>query len=319
MDIDEIQTFVTVARLGSFSRAALALHRSQPAISRRIEMLESGFDVPLFERGRGGVALTDAGAALLPHAEAMLAAARDGAEAVSAVRQGEGGAVTLALVGSLANAGLTDLLGRFRERHPQVRLDLQTAISQTVGDLVLRGAAQLGLRYLADPRPGLVSQTIAMEQMRVVCPADHPLADGRRHRASELAGEKWVAFASSRSPRESFVQFLEGKLRAAGLGDLDVLPIDGLTAQKRLVEAGFGIALLAESGIEEELRTGTLKVVDVPALQASIPVTVVHRRDGYLGAAARSLLAMITTPQAAARGRAAGAGRAARGKERKRA
>jgi DNA-binding transcriptional LysR family regulator len=129
--------------------------------------------------------------------------------------------------------------------------------------------------------------------MLVVCAPEHRLADGRRHRPSELAGDRWVAFSSSRTPKESFVQFLERKLVAAGLESVDIIPIDGLTAQKRLVEAGFGIALLAQSGVEEELRTGTLKVIDIPALEANIPVVVVHRRNGYLSAAAQSLLAMI--------------------------
>ena len=82
------------------------------------------------------------------------------------------------------------------------------------------------------------------------------------------------------------------------LDNVDIIPIDGLTAQKRLVEAGFGIALLAESGIEDELRTGALKVIDVPALEASIPITVVHRSNGYLSPAAKGLLAMIAAPGA---------------------
>jgi DNA-binding transcriptional LysR family regulator len=97
-----------------------------------------------------------------------------------------------------------------------------------------------------------------------------------------------------RATRESFVQFLERRLLATGLEDPEVIPIDSLTAQKRLVEAGFGVALLAASGVEEEIRLGTLRVLDVPALRASIPVTVVYRRTSYLSEAARSLLAAIT-------------------------
>src|SRR5437016_855909 len=79
MDLDEIRTFVTIARERSFSGAAVTLGRSQPAISRRIELLESELGAKLFERLRAGVRLTDAGSALLPHAEAMLANAKDGA------------------------------------------------------------------------------------------------------------------------------------------------------------------------------------------------------------------------------------------------
>ena len=77
MDIDGLKTFVAIAELGGFTRAGGRLHRSQPAISRRIELLEREFDIPLFERLRGGTILTDAGAAFLPYAESVLAAADD--------------------------------------------------------------------------------------------------------------------------------------------------------------------------------------------------------------------------------------------------
>src|SRR5438270_8636317 len=120
MDMDQIRTFVAVARGRSFSGAADALHRSQPAISRRIELLEREFDIPLFERLRGGTILTDAGTAFLPYAERALAAAEDGAEALRASRGGDAGSVSFALVGTLANIALTKVLRRFRQRFPKV-------------------------------------------------------------------------------------------------------------------------------------------------------------------------------------------------------
>ncbi|HKU97313.1 MAG TPA: LysR family transcriptional regulator [Vineibacter sp.] len=292
VDMDALRTFVSIARLGGFSRAAETLHRSQPAISRRIDLLERALDVPLFERVRGGAMLTDAGEALLPYAEAVLAAAKDGVDAVNALKRGDAGRLSLALVGTLADARLTERLRAFRRRHPNVQLNLQTAASQEVAALVLRGDATLGLRYLVDRSPGLASQIVTREALLVVGHAAHRLADGRRHPPRALAGERWVAFPS-RGSRESFVRFLERRLLAAGLEDPDIIPIDSLTAQKRLVEAGFGIALLAHSGIQDELRLGTLRVLDVPALRADIPVSVVHRRNAYLSRAARSLLSMI--------------------------
>ena len=155
-----------------------------------------------------------------------------------------------------------------------------------------RGDATLGLRYLGDDNPDLVSQTIAQEALVVVACAGHRLANGRKHEPRALAGERWVAFPARRS-RESMVDFLVRLLVAAGIENHEIVPIDSLSAQKRLVEAGFGIALLAESGIEEELRLGTLSAIKVPALRAAIPVSIVHRRNGYLGAAARALLATI--------------------------
>ena len=292
MEMDQIRTFVAIARTRSFSRAADALHRSQPAISRRIELLTQEFGIPLFERAGGQIKLSEAGDALLPHAETILAAVKDGLEAVRTVHRGESGRLALAMVGTLANAAFTEMLRRFRKKHPGVVVDVETANSREVGEIVRRGDAALGLRYMRDPSRDLVSESVTAEKLIVVCSPEHKLAGLRTVRPQHLAGQRWVAFRTGHG-RETFGQFLSRTLAVAGIDEPEVTVIDSLTAQKRLVEANFGIALLAESGIEEETKAGTLKKLNVPALRASIPVTVVYRKNGYLSGAAQSFLATV--------------------------
>jgi DNA-binding transcriptional LysR family regulator len=306
--IDEIETFVSIARRGGFARAAESLHRSQPAISRRVEMLEQQLGTPLFERVRGGVILTEAGRTLLPYAEAALAGLKDGAEAVRGLARGEGGAVSVVLVGTLASTRFAGMLRQFGQRHPAVKLELRTANSQEVSDLVRRGEATLGLRYFSDADPGLVSEQVTEEALVLACSPDHRLAGRRVRDPGVLAGERWVAFPTQRRRREAFATALEQRLAAAGIEAAEIVRIDSLTAQKRLVEAGFGIALLIESSVQEELRLGSLQIIDAPALRGGVPVTLVRRRNGYLSGAAQSLVAVIkagTTTRARGR-RAAG-------------
>jgi len=306
--IDEIETFVSIARRGGFARAAESLHRSQPAISRRVEMLERQLGTPLFERVRGGVILTEAGRTLLPYAEAALAGLKDGAEAVRGLARGERGAVSVALVGTLASTRFAGMLRQFGQRHPSVKLELRTANSEEVSDLVRRGEATLGLRYFTDTDPGLVSEQITEEALVLACSPDHRLAGRRVRDPGVLAGERWVAFPPRRRRREPFATALEQRLTAAGIEAAEIVRIDSLTAQKRLVEAGFGIALLIESSVQEELRLGSLEIIDAPALRGGVPVTLVRRRNGYLSGAARSLVAVIKAgaPTRARRRRAAG-------------
>ncbi|MET0632555.1 MAG: LysR family transcriptional regulator [Xanthobacteraceae bacterium] len=293
MDIDEIRTFVSIAQLGGFTRAAGRLNRSQPAISRRIGLIEQELGAPLLERVRGGVKLTEAGRAFLPFAEAVLAAIEDGREAVRATVSEQQGAVSLALVGTLADTHIVDVLRQFARRSKSVNLDLQTASSTEVSDLVRRGEATLGLRYFDNAHPDLVSRVVGAEALLVICSADHPLAGRRIRTAQQLAGERWVAFPAARG-RESFGRVLERQLVSAGLDGAAVTLIDSLTAQKRLVEAGFGIALVPESSVRDELRLGTLKRLDAPELRTTVPVTIIHRRKGYLSSAARALLALMS-------------------------
>src|SRR5262252_3825737 len=194
MELDHVEAFLAIARSGGFARGSAALHLSQPATSRRIQLLETELGAPLFDRLARGVTLTEAGRAFLPHAQALLASMRDGIDAVNAVRGTEHGTVTLALVGTLASSSLTARLSRLRQAYPGLDLRLRTALSAEVSALVLRGDADLGLRYGADPDPSLISAVIHHERLIAVCPPGHPLAGGETDPATALAGQRWLAF-----------------------------------------------------------------------------------------------------------------------------
>ncbi|HEY1934773.1 MAG TPA: LysR family transcriptional regulator [Acetobacteraceae bacterium] len=297
MDIDGIETFLAIAELGGFTRAAGRLHRSQPAISRRLGILEDELGAPLFERLRGRARLTDAGEAFLPHAEAALASLRDGRDAVLGLRTGVEGVISLALVGTLADTHIVEALRRFAAESAKVRLELRTATSRDVTDLVRRGEATLGLRYHASDRPELVSVDAGSEAMLVVAAPGHRLAGRRIADAHGLAGERWVGFPATQGERGSG-QTLAHQLARAGLHDVEITLIDSLTAQKRLAQAGFGLALVPESSVRDELRSGTLVVLDIPSMRTSIPITAIYRRNGYLSAAAKALLALLTKDSA---------------------
>jgi DNA-binding transcriptional LysR family regulator len=292
-----LEAFVAVVQFGGFTRAADALHLSQPALSRRIGLLEADLGQPVFERGRTGARLTDAGRTLLPHAHAALASLRDGAAAVKALAAGDGGRLALAIVGTLASTELTAQLRRFHADHPRLRVLLRTGSSAEVSSLVRRGEATLGLRYFADPASDIVSHTVYQEALVVVAAADHPLAELRTVAAARLRGEPWVAFPPRRgSAVDPFGQLIARSLATAGLDASDVVVIDSLTAQKRLVEAGFGLALVPESSVREEIGLGTLRRLDVPALRPTIDVTLIHRKAAFLGAATRRLLDVLGKP-----------------------
>jgi len=289
-----VEAFLAIARNGGFTRGSAALHLSQPATSRRIKLLEAELGAPLFDRLGRGVTLTEAGRAFLPHAQALLASMRDGIDAVNAVRGTGQGTVTLALVGTLASSSLTARLSRLCQEHPGLDLRLRTALSAEISALVLRGDAALGLRYGTDPDPGLVSVIIHRERLVPVCPPGHPLTAGGTDLAAALAGQRWLAFPPRPGAPDAYAVALQQLLAAHGLGAAEILPIDSLTAQKRMAEAGFGLAILPESSLDEELRTGTLRAIDAPALTATIPVALIRRRNAFQTGAARALTAALT-------------------------
>lgn len=299
MDFALVEAFLAVVQRGGFTRAAESLHLSQPALSRRIGLLEQELGRPAFERGRRGAKLTEAGRVFLPHAEAALACVRDG---LGAVRALDGGAthLALAIVGTLAGTGVTPALSRFRREHPSLRVALRTGNSAEVSSLVRRGEAALGLRYFADPRGDLISVVVGSEPLVVVAPADHPLASARRIQASRLAAEAWVVFPAKRgNATDPFGQTVAGTIAGAGLDSAERVVVDSLTAQKRLVEAGFGLALVPRSSVQEELAHAALCVLDVPALQTSIDIALIHRSSAPLDAAAADLIALLANADGA--------------------
>jgi DNA-binding transcriptional LysR family regulator len=293
MDIDEIQTFLAIAELGSFTRSAQRLHRSQPAISRRLDILEHELGAPLFERLRGRARLTEAGRVLLPHAEAALASIRDGRDAVRGLQAGIAGTISLALVGTLADTHIVHALRGFALQSRSVRIQLRTASSREVADLVRRGEATLGLRYYTSNRPDLISVPAGNEAMLVVAAPEHRLAGRRVQQARLLAGERWLGFPPTPGERDSG-HALAHQLSRAGLDGADITLIDSLTAQKRLAQAGFGLALVPESSVRYELDQGALVALDIPSMRTTIPITAIHRRNGYLSSAAKALLKLLT-------------------------
>jgi DNA-binding transcriptional LysR family regulator len=294
MELSEIEAFVAISRAGGFTRAALLLHLSQPAISRRIELLERELGAPLFDRFPGGIRLTQAGESFLPCAQQVLSAMEDGKAAVHVLEEEAQGTLTLVLVGTLASTHLTSHLQAFREAYPRVRLLLRTARSDEVSTQVQQGEALLGLRYFADPRPDIRSLHIMDEKLLVVCAAHSRFVTGTPTEPAALLGVPWLSFPFKAG---SSGEALEQQLLKHELESAERIVIDSLTAQKRLIEADFGVGLLPESSIEEELRLGTLRVLPITALQTVMPVMLIFRRHAYLSRAARLLLSALV-PQA---------------------
>jgi len=293
MDSDALNTFLMVHRRGGISSAAKVLHRSQPAISRRIALLEQELGVPLFERIAGRTMLSDAGRVMVPYAERAVAAAQDAENAVRALARPDSGPVALAVVGTLAGGRLSEILKRFAAEYPGVELSLRTATSAEVSDLIRRGEATIGLRYDRDRSRDLDCELLLAERLQVVCAADHPRAGRRVAKLADLRGERWIAFPVLPGRREITASHVFALFQTHGLGEVEWTPVDSLTAQKRLVEAGLGIALLSESNAAEELRYGSISTIRVGDLKASHDVVAVTRRGGFLSAASRRLLEIV--------------------------
>jgi DNA-binding transcriptional LysR family regulator len=212
---------------------------------------------------------------------------------VRALLRRNSGPVSVAVVGTLAGGRLSAILKRFAAEHPDVALALRTATSAEVSHLIRRGEATIGLRYRQDNSRDLDCELLFTEPLQVVCAPDHPLAGTRVAKLAELRGERWIAFPEVPGHREISASHVFALFQTQGMGEIDWTPIDSLTAQKRLVEAGLGIALMSQSNAAEEFGSVAISTIRVGNLAVSHDVVAVTRRGGFLSAASRRLLEII--------------------------
>ena len=292
MDTEALRTFLSVYREKGFSSAARALRRTQPAISTRIRLLEQELGAPLFERTANGIVLSQAGRILVPYAEAAVAAVQDAENAVRHLQTEISGPLDLALVGTLAGPRLTDVLKLLVAKHPSVSLTLQTARSTDVSELVRAGKATVGLRYERDRSVDLHCEQVGTEELVIVCGAKHPLAGKTVPSLTPLTSARWLAFPES-PEGETWDSHISRIFFRHGLGPVSWSQVDSLTAQKRLVEADFGLALLPSNGVLEELTAQSLKIIKVKRLNLRQPIILVTRSKGFLSSAAKYLIGLL--------------------------
>ena len=302
MDSEGLVTFLCVYHAGSVSAAAGQLARTQSAISRRLAVLEAQIGSPLFDRVGRRMVMSDAGRHLLPHAERVTAALQDARAAARKVRSSGPDELRIAVVGTLADERLSVALRKLAKGFPRLDLRLSTATSAEVSEQVRSGKVSLGLRYFTDRSSGLSMKVVAKERLVVACAPTHRLAGRRVAQLGELADERWLAFPSKEQRGEVLARTILGQFLARGIDTLDWLAVDSLTAQKRLVEAGLGLALLQESAIQEELRQARLAVVRVADLRVEVEIVSVTRPDAYPNAAADAFVSALraTTRQRSA-------------------
>ena len=287
MLLAQIESFLEVARSGSVTKAAESLGTSQPTLTERIHSLEEELGAPLFHRGPGGMRLTEAGAAFLPHAERAVAAVASGTRAVDDLAKG-GGLLRLAVAPMVAFTVLPEAVRGLRERRPGLRLSIRTMAAGEVVDAVLRNDVSLGIAR--DLRhPDLERTPLYEDDLVVIVHAAHRLAGEPRVRLADLAGEEFVLFDRS----YVFEELTTALFGAAGVVPHGVVNVDNVGAAVRMVQAGMGIGLVPRSGLfDEAADVRILRIVE--AQPAPLNIVALRRRDaGPLSDTERELLELL--------------------------
>ncbi|GAA5022246.1 LysR substrate-binding domain-containing protein [Kitasatospora paranensis] len=291
MQLQQLRYFAAVADLRNFTRAAERLHVAQPSLSQQIRTLERELGGELFHRGRGSIALTDAGEALLPLARRILADADSARLAVQETVQLRRGRVRLGAPPSLCTSLVPDVLAAFRARHPAVDLRVSEGGS---GDLTAAlDAGELDLALLIAPErgghpPGLAVTPLLHEDLVLVSAAPLPV---RRIPVEGLRDRPLVMFREGYALRDSTL----AACRAAGFEPRLAVEGGEMDAVLGFVRAGLGAAVVpamvaARSGLPTARFTA-------PGLGRT--VLLGHGRDIPLGRAAERMRGTVLEQVAA--------------------
>jgi DNA-binding transcriptional LysR family regulator len=292
--LPQVEAFVEVARTRSVSRAADALYVTQPALTARLQRLERDLDAKLFVRTSRGMKLTEAGEAYLPHAVKALESLADGRSIVNAFERGGAGRLTLGAAPGVSTYVLPAILKRFSVSHPRVSVSVRTGHSEEVLELVLREQADVGLvRELR--HPDIASTPLYEDRVILVVEPGHRFASRRSIRLDEMTHEQLVLFDRTSSYRE----LTNAVFRGAGVRPEGIMELDNIDAAKKMVQQGFGVALIPYTAVSDELEAGLLrrvKIEDAEPLRRQI--VAVRRRDRVsAGGAAEAFLATLRAMQ----------------------
>ena len=247
LDVKRMRVLREVAARGSFSGAADALSYTQSAVSQQIAALEREAGTMLVERSARGVRLTDAGAALVAHADAIIArldAAERELEAIAGLR---GGHLRMVAFPSAAGSLMPLAVAEFRRRHPAVELTLEPGEPAEAMDALRSGQCDVALSLEASFEPfqneAIVKTPLLDDPMFLVLPGDHPLAHKPDLRLEDLSDEPFIQGAIGTCPDTAIL------LRAASAAGFEAriaFQSNDYTAIQGFIAAGVGMGLIPD-------------------------------------------------------------------------
>ena len=240
IDLNELAAFRAAVRFPTFTQAAQHIHLSQPAFSRRIDKLEQGLGVQLFQRSTRRITLTAVGKEFERRLEEVFSSLEATVLHVRGAAAAVQNTIAIACVPSVVNYFLTKIILAFHKKHPNVYIRILDDNAEGVLRLVAEGTADFGLNFIGVQQPDLEFAPLLEEEFVVACRRDHPLAKRQKIRWSELSGYTYISVGKNSGNRLILDQAIAGSRQLPE----SMFETQHVTTMLGLVEAGIGIAVV---------------------------------------------------------------------------
>ncbi|WP_456374417.1 LysR family transcriptional regulator [Thiolapillus sp.] len=285
MDFNSLQAFLAVAETGSFSRAAQRLYLTQPAVSKRLAILENELGLILFDRMGRQVSLTHAGRTLLPRARELLLQAQDLKHLASELTEKVSGPLLLGTSHHIGLHRLPDVLRHYRTAYPDVQLDIRFMDSEAACGCVEKGELELAIVTLpTDPPPNLKVRKLWEDKLCFVAAPEHELAGKSRVSLKELIRYPAVLPGPTTYTRS----ILEKAIREHDLRISLGMSTNYMETLKMLTEINLGWSLLPETMLVQ----AKLEVLPVD-LQLKRSLGLVLHQERILSNPAQALVSCL--------------------------
>jgi len=292
INLHQLKIFHTVARSGSFSRAAAELLISQPSVSIQVGELERQFGVELFEQVGKSARLTEAGRILDTYAGRILGLIDETRRAIDEVKGLRRGRI---LIGATPTPGtyiLPALLGRLKEQYPQLEIALRIGTPRRIQEMLLQHELDVGVVGLKVTFPDLEAVPMVTDEMALVVAPAHRFATLPAVDVADLSGEPFILRERGSENRE----VVDDALHRAGVHITPVLELEGVEMVKQAVAANLGISILSRFSVELEVASARLRIAPIRELHIERVISIIFHKDRRLPRVAQAFIALITPP-----------------------
>jgi DNA-binding transcriptional LysR family regulator len=285
MDLYQLETFLAVVEEKGFSRAAVRMRRTQPAISHAIRKLEEEIGEPLFERSSRDGTLTASGKLLRSYAERLLRLRGETVTALEELRSLERGRLTIA-ANEYTCLWLLPILDDFRRDYPHLGVTVQRSLASQIPEQLLERAVEFGILSFRPEDARLQAIAVYTDSVTFIVDPKHPLAKQKEVSIRELGAQNFIAHTVASPLRQRVIETFARHQTPLNMG----IELPSLEAIKRFVARGNGVALVPGLTVQPELARGELVQVAVPELKITRRLWLVHRTRASLSHAGQAFL-----------------------------